>query len=64
MVTQAKISSKKRLNKEAEFEELTTEEEKAIEEGRKAYIDGDWKTLKQVKNALGIAHSRVRAKKS
>lgn len=57
---------KKRISipKEIGFEELLSEEEAAIEAGRKAYMNGEWEPFAKVKNELGRTRNKTRAKKS
>lgn len=57
-------SDLKKIDKEIDFEEITAEEEAAVEEGRKAYIKGDWKNLIQLKYELGSTGNKTGAKKS
>lgn len=64
VMTKAQILIKNSNIKELGFEEITTKEEIAIEEGRKAYVNGDWKTLNQLKYELGSTNNRTRKKKS
>ncbi len=60
----AQILKKNSSTKKVDFEEITVEEEAAIEEGRKAYADMDWKTLNQLKYELGSKNNRTGQKKS
>ena len=59
-----KVSTKDNAQvKEAGIEEITTEEEAAIEEGRRAYAKGNWKALDNVIYELENSPNRSRSKK-